>query len=193
MQLIHPVDPHTAEGRTAELFKGVEQRLGRVPNMLRLMGNSPSILAAYLAFTDAFQHARMSPRLRGLLTAAIAELNRCDYIVSLAYVLGPREGLSADELTAGRRLESPDPKIAAALRFAASVVDGKGHIAGSEVQKLQAAGYDDEEIVEIIGFIALSLFRNYFNLVVGTDLDFPRLESGEGAESGTTGQARASG
>jgi alkylhydroperoxidase family enzyme len=160
--------------------------------MLKLMGHSPSVLDGYLAYTETFENGPMPPRLRGLLTAAIAELSGSDYVLSLAYVLGPRQGVSADEVTAARRLESADPKIAAALRFAASVIRERGHTPDSELKNLQAAGYRDEEIVEIVGFIGLSLVRNYFNLILGTPLDAP-LPAHAGHADQSAGRARASG
>jgi len=51
MTLIKAIDPQKAEGKTGEIFKSVEGRLGRVPNMLKLLGHSPSGLAGYLAYT----------------------------------------------------------------------------------------------------------------------------------------------
>ncbi len=48
MQVLKAVDPNTAAGKTKELFGVIDQRLKRVPNMIRLMGNSPAILGAYL-------------------------------------------------------------------------------------------------------------------------------------------------
>jgi hypothetical protein len=38
----------------------------------------------------------------------------------------------------------------------------------------------DEEIVEIIGMVALGAFRNYFDLVVGSDVDFPLVRTHSG-------------
>ena len=78
MQVLNAIDPTTATGRAKELFGAVEQRLKQVPNMLRLMANSPAILGAYLQFNEAFEHTRLTPRLRGLITVAVAELNGCD-------------------------------------------------------------------------------------------------------------------
>ena len=193
MTLIKAIDPQKAEGKTGEIFKSVEQRLGRVPNMLKLLGHSPSGLAGYLAYTEAFESGPMPSRLRGLLTAAIAELSGSDYVLSLAYVLGQRQGVSVDEVTAARRLESDDPKAAAALRFAAKVIEGRGHGSEPELKKLQAAGYTDAEIVEIVGFIGLSLVRNYFNIVLGTAPDVP-LPKEVGHAAGRLGaQPRVSG
>ena len=173
MQVLKAVDPNTAAGKTKELFKAIEQRLKRVPNMIQLMGNSPAILDAYLRFNEAFEKTKMTPRLRGLITAAVSEINGCDYTLSVAFALGRHEGLSDDELTAARRAEANDPKAATALRFAAKTVRERGRVPASDVEELRNAGFDDEEIVEIIALIALNIFRNYFNLIAGTEVDFP--------------------
>src|SRR6266852_6167197 len=173
MQVPKPVDPNTAVGKTKELFGVIEQRLKRVPNMIQLMANSPAILGAYLEFNEAFEETKMTPRLRGLITAAVSEINGCDYTLSIAFSLGRREGLSEDELTAARRAEANDPKFAAALRFAAKIVRERGHVSGPDVAELRNAGFTDEEIVEMIALVALNIFRNYFNLIAGTEVDFP--------------------
>jgi alkylhydroperoxidase family enzyme len=178
MQVLNTIDASTAEGRTRELFSAVERRLHRVPNMLRLMANSPGILAAYLQFTEALEHTRLTPRLRSLLTVAISELNGCDYTLSTVLAPGRREGIGEDEFTRARRAEASDPKTAAALRFAATAVRERGHVPPAEVEALRNAGFTDEEIVEIIGAVGLNLFRNYFNLIAGTEVDFPLVRAG---------------
>jgi uncharacterized peroxidase-related enzyme len=177
MQVVKAVDPKNAEGQTKELFGAIEQRLKRVPNMIQLMGNSPAVLRAYLQFNQAFDEVKMSPKLRGLITTTVSEINGCDYTLSTAFALGKREGLSEEDLTAARRAEASDPKTSAALRFAAKTVGERGHVSAQEVEKLRDAGFGDEEIVEIIGLVALNLFRNYFNLIAGTEVDFPLVKA----------------
>ena len=78
MQVLNPIDPGAATGSVKQSFDAVERRLKRVPNMLRLMANSPAILGAYLQFNEAFEHTRMTPKLRGLITVAVSELNGCE-------------------------------------------------------------------------------------------------------------------
>lgn len=141
--------------------------------MIRLLANSPVILGAYLRFNEAFETTKITPKLRGLITAAVSEINGCDYTLSIAYALGRQEGLTKDELGAARHVEANEPRAAAALRFAAETVRERGHVPASEVEKLRQAGFSDEEIVEIIGLISLNIFRNYFNLLAGTEVDFP--------------------
>jgi FMN-dependent NADH-azoreductase len=177
MQTLKPVDQNTASGKAKELLNAVEQRIKRIPNIARLMGNSPAVLDAYFHFNEALDATKITPKLRALITTTVSEINGCDYTLSDAYALGPREGLTEEDLTAARRAEAKDPKIAAALRFAAKVIGERGNVAPHEVEQLRSAGYSDEEIVDVIGVIALNLFRNYFNLVAGTEVDFPLVKA----------------
>lgn len=177
MQLLKSVDPNTATGKTKELFRAIEGRLKSVPNMIRLLGNSPAILGAYLGFNEAFEITKMTPKLRGLITVAVSEVNGCDYTLSTAFALGRREGLGEEELEAARRAEAGDSKTAAALRFAASTVHQRGHVSAAALEELRGAGFTDEEIVEIIALVASNIFRNYFNLIARTEADFPLVKT----------------
>ena len=173
MQVLTAIDPDTARGPAKDLFDQIEHSLKRVPNMVRILANSPPILEAYLRFNEAFGRTKMTPRLRGLITVAIAELNGCDYTLSTAMALGRREGVAVAELEAARRGEASEPYARAALGFAAAVVHERGHVKPSAIEDLRHEGFDDEEIVELIACVALNVFRNYFNLVAGTEIDFP--------------------
>ena len=179
MQTLKPIDPSTASEKSKQLLGTFEQRGGRSPNMLRVMAQSPAILEAYLNFNKAFEQTRMPTKLRRLISIAMAELMTCEYVLSIAAALGVREGITSDELQAARNQQSNDPKIAQALRFAKRMIDFDGQVEPSEIASLQQAGYSDEEIVEIIGLIALNVFRSYFNLAVRTEVDFPLVRVGE--------------
>ncbi len=186
MPFLTAVDPATATGESKALFDPIERRLTRVPNMIRVMANSPAILETYLHFNAAFEHTKLSPKLRGLITVAVSEINGCDYTLSTAMALGRREGLSDDQLEAARRAEADDAKAASVLRFAARVIRQRGHVLPAELDALRLAGFGDEEIVEIIAAVALNLFHNYFNLIVKTDVDFPLVRTGHPAALDTT-------
>lgn len=186
MSILKAVSPETCSPKSKELLAAVEQRVGRKSNMMRIVANSPAILGAYLQFNKAFDEAKMTPKSRALITAAVAELNGCDYTLSNAMALGPKAGATVEELNAARRIQASDAETAAALQFTARLVKENGQIPAVEVEKLQIAGFSDEEIVEIIALVALNIFRNYLNLVAGTDIDLPvvrthRSEQGKSA------------
>jgi alkylhydroperoxidase family enzyme len=78
--------------------------------MMRIIANSPAILGAYLRFNQAFEEVKMPAKLRALITTTVAELNGCDYTLSVAMILGRHVGLSQDELNAARQIRPATPK-----------------------------------------------------------------------------------
>lgn len=173
MSNLNPINVDNATGTIKELLDRVQQRTGRIPNMIRLMANSPAALGAYLSFADAFRDAVLPAEIRDLIAVTVAETAGCDYALSAVSALARSGGRSENELVAARAADSEDPKIAAALRFAAKIVAQRGQLPASEVGTLRDAGFSDGEVAEIIAAVALNIYRSYFNLIAGPEIDFP--------------------
>lgn len=173
MSVLPPLDPAAATGKTKELFTGLLQRLGRAPNMTRIMAHAPAMLDAYLQFTYAMQHTTVSSSLRNQLALAVAAATGSPYFLALATALAGRDGLDPAEIAAARQADSRDQRAAVALRLAAAMVREQGHVPAEDVVALRQAGFSDEAVVEIVSLIGLNIFRSYFNLALGTELDTP--------------------
>ena len=73
-----------------------------------------------------------------------------------------------------RPLEAPRAdRFVLAVAFTRQVLATRGNVAESDLQAIRAAGFGDDEIVEIVANTALNIFTNYFNHVAGTEIDFP--------------------
>jgi len=166
----------TATGSTREMFNALEKGLGMVPNMALAMSTAPVVLQSWLQFNGAISAGRLPGPIREQIALLTAELNGCSYCLSAHTALGGAVGLTADEIDGARDGASSDPRTAAALSFTRSVVEQRGGVAASELDQLRDAGFDDGEIVEIVGAIALNLFTNVFNRTFDVDIDFPRVE-----------------
>jgi alkylhydroperoxidase family enzyme len=173
MPQLAAIDPETTSGKTRELLEFVQERTGRIPNMIRLMANSPAALGAYLSLAGAFRDAELPARVRDLIAVAVAEAADNGYTLSAVSAVARNGGRGADELNDARSANSADPKIAAALRFAVGIVELRGRVPQSEVLALKDAGYSDGEIGEIVATIVLNLYRSYFSLVAQPEIDFP--------------------
>ena len=179
MSRIPPVDRNTTNDSVRGNFDAVQKQLGVVPNMMRTMAQSPSVLEGYLGFGTALRRGRLPVALHEQIALAVAETNSCDYCLSAHTALGRGVGLSNDELTASREARAADPKAAAALQFARAVVQRRGDVRDQDLASVRAAGYTDGEIAEIIGHVALNVFTNYFNRAAQTDIDFPLVTAGQ--------------
>jgi alkylhydroperoxidase family enzyme len=178
VETLQPLELNEATGEAKVLFDGIQQRLPRVPNMLRLLGHSPTVLRSYLDLTDAFNR-QLSERLRTLISITVAQIAGGDYLLSFARVLGKREGLNDEQVNAARRGESSDVKTAAVLRFAAKAAREHGRVSEGDLAAVREAGYTDAELVAIVAYISFSVFRVYFNLMARTAIDFPVVKSAD--------------
>jgi AhpD family alkylhydroperoxidase len=110
------VDPAAATGRTKELLDSVKHKFGMVPNITRLMANSPTVLEGYLSFSGSLAGGSLDPQLREQIAIAVASANNCDYCLSAHSAAGRMAGLSQEELKAAQHGESAGEKESAALR-----------------------------------------------------------------------------
>jgi alkylhydroperoxidase family enzyme len=77
------------------------------------------------------------------------------------------------ELQANRDASSSDAKARAAVRFAAQVVQARGHVGDAELAAVKAAGFTQAQVLEIVLHTVLNTLTNYVNTVAKTDIDFP--------------------
>ncbi|WP_342349386.1 carboxymuconolactone decarboxylase family protein [uncultured Nitrospira sp.] len=173
MSRIQALNPEIATGQAQRLLKGVENKLGFAPNIMRTMANSPSVLQGYLDFSGALSKGSLSPKLREQIALAVSEVNDCQYCLAAHSAIGRSVGLSEEAVGDSRRGESPDPKEATVLAFTRNVVTNRGRISDEEVAKLRKAGFSEGDMVELIANISLTLFTNYFNHIAATEIDFP--------------------
>ncbi len=175
MPRIHPVEPDQASGKTKELLDRAQAKMGKVPNLIKTLANSPAALEAYLGFSDALSNGVLPAMLREQIALTVSEANGCDYCLAAHSTVGKMVGLSEEDVYDSRRAVSSDGKTEAVLQFVRQVVEKLGWVNDEEIVRLRGAGYGDEEIAEIVAHVARNIFSNYFNHIAETDVDFPRV------------------
>jgi uncharacterized peroxidase-related enzyme len=169
------VDPKNSTGKAHDLLAAVEKKLGLVPNMTRVMVNSPAVLEAYIGFSGALDGASLDARTRERLALGTAEANECEYCLSAHSTIGKLVGLNESEILGSRRGHSADFKVAAALQFSRQLIDKRGSVGEAEVDAARKGGLTDGEIAEVVALTALNIFTNYFNTAFQVDVDFPKV------------------
>ena len=104
MSHLKAISPESSTGKVKDLFGAVQDKLGMVPNMMRVMANSPSVLEGYLQFSGALSHGKLSARTREQLALAVAEANGCEYCLAAHSTIGKKLGLSADQIHEARAI-----------------------------------------------------------------------------------------
>jgi uncharacterized peroxidase-related enzyme len=165
-----------APAASKQLLDGVKKQIGSVPNLFRLLGNSPAALEGYLALNAAVGKGAFDARLRERLALTVAQINGCHYCLSAHTYLGKNVAKLDDaEIAAARDSHSADPKAAAALRFAQRVTELRGNVTNADLEAVKLAGYSEGEVLEIVANVALNVLTNYVNNVADTDVDFPKV------------------
>jgi uncharacterized peroxidase-related enzyme len=166
-----------APAASRPLLDVVHKQLGVVPNLMKMVGNSPAALEGYLSLNAALGKGVLPIALRERIALAIAEFNACEYCLAAhSYLAANLAKISATEIASARDGFSNDPKMEAALQFARRVASQRGKIGDRELTTLRAAGFDDAGIVEIVLNVTLNVLTNYINNVAQTDVDFPKVE-----------------
>ncbi|MEI6158550.1 MAG: carboxymuconolactone decarboxylase family protein [Roseococcus sp.] len=165
------LDPATTTGRTRTLLDAIATKRGRVPVMIRALGQSPAALAAYTAFGAAMSQAELPAALRERIAIAVAEANGCRTCRAAHTHFGRGEGVPEAELLAARHATSSDARTTAALAFAMTVMRGIGHVSDAELTAVREAGFSDGAIMEIVATVFINVFTNAVNHVAETDPD----------------------
>jgi AhpD family alkylhydroperoxidase len=175
MARLNVLNPETAEDRTAELLRQVgEARGGTIPNIYRVMANSPWVLRGYLAFSRNIGQGKLESSLSDMVHLACAELNGCAYCIAANTAMATKSGsLTAEQALAARKLEGSDERTLSALAFVREVLETRGKVSDDILKRLRDAGSTDEEIIELLAVTVAATFTNFISSVALQDSEFP--------------------
>ncbi|WP_369390153.1 carboxymuconolactone decarboxylase family protein [Streptomyces sp. CG1] len=163
-----------AEVTGAAAVAQVRKTPGSVPNLAKVMANSPALVKGWLALSGALSEGVIPAPVRERLAIATAQYNNCEYCLSAHTYIGAHVAeVDAEELERARDAESFDPHIAALLALSDATTRGHGSTDERQQKARRAAGVADAEMAEVAGNLGLNLLTNYFNLLADTDNAWP--------------------
>lgn len=180
--LVFPLD-RNATREAAEMASFYEETLGFTPNSLFTMMHRPRIAAAFLEMNQAVMEnkGRVTSALKRLIAYISSMTTGCRYCEAHAIRAAARYGSEEDKLHHIWEYKtypafSEAEKAAFDLAVAASSVpNGVNDDIAQNIRRY----WDEGEIVEIMGVIALFGYLNRWNDSMGTQLEEPAAEDGE--------------
>jgi|TARA_Y100001968_G_scaffold321528_1_gene356136 uncharacterized peroxidase-related enzyme len=155
-------------------LQGVLKQLGSVPNLFRMIANSPAALNGYLEMSQSLGKGVLPASVREAIALLVAQLNECDYCLSAhAFLAANLVKVEDSEITANRKGLSRDRQTQAILQFTGEVVSQRGKVSDDSLARIREAGLNDAEIVEVVQHVALNIFTNYLNNAGRAEVDFP--------------------
>src|SRR5512139_1242958 len=113
-RLFTPPIVASAPSASRPLLEAVGKKLGVVPNLFRMVSNSPAALEGYVSLLGALGRGTLPADTHERIALAVAELNQCDYCLSAHTYLGKHVAKLDDaEMSANRAGTSGDAKAAA--------------------------------------------------------------------------------
>ena len=186
MPLVDPL-PADHDPEVAELALFFNQTLGFPPNSVLTMMRRPALARAFTELNRAVMdnHGRVSgelKRLVGHIASSAAGCRYCEaHTIRAAQRFGDKEGADA------RRLDevwsyATSPLFSAAERAALDFARAAASVPNDVTPDVAAAlraHWDDGEIVEIAGVVALFGFLNRWNDSMATELESPAVADGQ--------------
>lgn len=169
------IDRESASDDVRDHLDQIHNTFGTVPSMFSAVANSPAALASMWGSFGAFSGGVLGPQVTELIAVAVANRNSCSYCLAAHTALGRKAGLTSDALAQAQLGGSDDPHLEAMLRFVLELVEARGQVSATDVARLREHGWNDEQVVEAIGQVALNLYTNYLNVALDVPLDFPRV------------------
>ena len=166
-----------ASADAANLFNAIKSKIGKVPNLYRVLAHEPAVLAAALNFNDTLSEGSFDQKTREAIALTVAGVNHCDYCASAHSAISKSLKVEDAEIAARLHGKSSDPKLAAILKFASAVVEKRGLVSDGDLDGARNAGLSQGEIVETVGVVVANILTNYINHVAQTDIDFPVVQT----------------
>ena len=173
MAHIRPL-PRDVHPEFTERFDHYEATRGFIPNSILTMQRRPGIAEAFMALNKAVLYEGTVPEETKMLVSLISsQATGCRYCQAHMSNLSAIYEASAEKIAAvwgweSSELFSPGEKAALTLAYNASLVPNQA--AESHFTEL-GRYFDDDQVVEIVGTIALFGYLNRWNDTMATELE----------------------
>ncbi len=180
---------HTAETApeaSKATLNAVKGAFGFVPNLQANMATSPELLAGYTALWDLFGKTSFTPTERQVVYLTANYENECHYCMAGHTMLAKMQKIDDAVVRAIRAGTAiPDAKLEALHVFTGLVVRERGYVGDAAVEAFLAAGYTQQNVLEVVLGVGTKLLSNYTNHITHTKLD-PFMKGAEWTKPGST-------
>ncbi|MBU2918509.1 carboxymuconolactone decarboxylase family protein [Psychrosphaera sp. F3M07] len=168
---------HTIES-APELSKPILEKSvktnGMLPNLHGVLAGAPGILQAYQNLHEQFVNSSFNAEELTVVWQTINVEHGCTYCVPAHTAIA--HSMKVDpELTEALRNDGllTTPKLQALQDMTLTIVRNRGHVTNDELSAFYAAGYGEQQVLEIILGLSQKVISNYTNHIANTPVDAP--------------------
>ncbi len=170
--LLSPRAPAGEEARVDAVFSAVKQRLGFIPDALRIYSFSPTLLENFVGNISYFNSGeRIAPRLMAMIRYLVSWESKCTFCIDMNEGMLTHMGLEPDDIRAARNNPELAPVSAREkilLNIALKSVNAPENVSDQDIQAAKSHGWTERDIfdavVQATGNRALSSILRTFNI-----------------------------
>lgn len=171
---IKTVSEEEADGTVKDVYQGMKDSLGIVPNVFQVLSLWPEMLASYTAMFDKimFSNTRLTRAVKEMIASTVSKINSCDYCLGHHKYFMTQYGISS---STSEQIVN-DPQTAeitdAEKRLLAYVEKMTRHaykVTDADVEVLKEVGWTDAQILEATLVSALFNSVNRFADALGVE------------------------
>lgn len=150
---------------------------GFLPNLIGVLANSPQALQTYMTVSGINAETSLTLSEREVVQITAARIHGCDFCIAghtaiaLKKAQLPLETVRA--LQQGK--DAGDAKLDAVRRFSEAVIATRGAVDDNAYAAFQAAGYNEQQALEVVLGISLATLCNFANSLAGSAIN-PQLQ-----------------
>lgn len=167
---LHTVE--TAPANSKAILEGAKKQTGVIPGLYATMAESPETLKAYTQLHQLFTATSFDAEELTVVWQTINVEHECHYCVPAH--TGIAHSMKVDPaLTEALRNSTamPTEKLQALHDFTLSMVRERGNVSKEQMAAFFAAGYGQQQVLEIILGLSQKVISNYVNHVADTPVD----------------------
>lgn len=173
MQTSGPLfDPAKYDEAAQPDLDSVQEEYGFVPNLAGILGHAPEVLRGYLGLAQSFEKCSLGFPERQVVLIAASVANSCEYCVA-AHSTGAKAETSlgplVEQVRSGRPLS--DTRLEALRLLTTDIVERRGWPQDDTVSRFLAAGFERQQLLEVVLGVALKTLTNYVNHLAAPEVD----------------------
>lgn len=163
---------NTAKKDSQPALKQAEQLFGFVPNLIAALAESPATVNAYLQLNSLFDNTSFSSVERQVIMLTVSRYADCQYCLAAHSTISKALKV-ADERVNAIIYGHPiiEPKLEALRIFTHLVIEKQGLLANWDLTNFFQAGYNKQQMLEVILGVSFMTLSNYVNHINDTPID----------------------
>jgi alkylhydroperoxidase family enzyme len=161
------------EGSKALLEKSLKSN-GMIPGLHGVLAGSPQLFEAYQTLHQLFLDSSFNKEELTVVWQTINVEHACHYCVPAHTGIAKMMKVD-DSITDALRNETPlaDAKLEALRTLTLTITRNRGQVSQEELEAFYAAGYGEQQVLDIILGLSQKVISNYTNRIANTPVDAP--------------------